>query len=390
MKVAVLGPLPGEGAFAGGVDAVVSALVDGLAARPEIELHLVTAVPGLMTATTEQRCAPASDGCGYSLHCVPHPRGDRLLWHLPVVRPLADVLAKIDPDVVHAHMAGLYAGAALRSGRPAAITLHGVVFREAALALAHSSAAARLRWRLDALYERWVVRRAHDLIAVSPYVAQEYRSLTSARFHEIENPVGDRFFSVPDIMEHSASPVLLCVARVLPRKDILTLLEAFAGVRAAIPDATLEIAGQADADPAYTAACRSAIERLGLGGSIRFLGSQGGDDLAGCYARSDVVLLTSRQETAPVVVAEAMAAGRPVVATAVGGVPFMVADGVTGLLAQPADAAGLAHATIALLRNPAQRAAFGHAARTQARQRFRLSTVVERTVALYRNLTDAQ
>jgi glycosyltransferase involved in cell wall biosynthesis len=386
VKVAMLGPLPGEGAFAGGVDAVVAALVDGLAARPEIELHVVTAVPGLKAATTEQRCAPASDGCGYLLHCVPHPRGDRLLWHLPVVRPLAAALAKIDPDIVHAHMAGPYAGAALQSGRPAAITLHGVVFREAALALAHSSAAARLRWRLDALYERWVVRRARDLIAISPYVAQEYRPLTRARFHAIENPVADRFFDVPDAAERPASPSLLCVARVIPRKDILTLLAAFAGIRAAIPDATLEIAGQADADPAYTAACRSAIERLELGGSIRFLGSQGGDDLAACYARADVVLLTSRQETAPVVVAEAMAAGRPVVATAVGGVPFMVTDGQTGLLAQPGDARGLADAAGALLRDPAQRLAFGRAARAQAERRFRLNAVVEQTVTLYRDL----
>ena len=155
--------------------------------------------------------------------------GDRLLWHLPVVRPLADVLAKIDPDVVHAHMAGLYAGAALRSGCPAAITLHGVVFREAALALAHSSAAHGLRWRLDALYERWVVRRAHDLIAISPYVAHEYRSLTTRPLPRDRKPGGRPIFQSRIWMEHSASPVLLCVARVIPRKDILTLLEAFAG-----------------------------------------------------------------------------------------------------------------------------------------------------------------
>jgi glycosyltransferase involved in cell wall biosynthesis len=384
----MLGPLPGESAFAGGVDAVVSALVGGLAARPEIELHVVTAVPGLKMATTEQQCAPDPDSRSYVLHRVPHPRGDRLAWHLPVVRQLAAALAEIDPDVVHAHMAGPYAGAALQSGRPAAITLHGVVFREAALALAHSSAAARLRWRLDALYERWVVRRARDLIAISPYVAQEYRPLTRARFHEIENPVTDRFFSIPDAAEaeHSASPVLLCVARVIPRKDILTLLEAFAVVRAVIPGATLEIAGQSDAEPAYTAACRSTIERLELGGSVRFLGGLGGDDLGACYSRADLVLLTSRQETAPVVIAEAMAAGRPMVATAVGGVPFMVADGQTGLLTQPGDVRGVAHAASALLCDPAQRLAFGRAARAQAEQRFRLNAVVEQTVTLYRDL----
>ena len=386
----MLGPSPGQSAFLGGVDAVVAALVDGLAARPEIELHVITAAPGLKAATAEQQRASTSGGRGWLLHRVPQPRGDRLLWHESAIRPMAAVLRVIDPDVVHAHMAGLYAGAALRSGRPAAITLHGVLFREAALALAHSSPAARLRWQLDALYERWIVRRACDLIAISPYVAQEYGSLTRARFHAIENPVADRFFAVPDATEHAAAPLLLCVARVIPRKDILTLLEVFANVRAAIPDAALEIAGQADADLAYTGACHAAIERLDLGGSVRFVGSLGGNDLAACYARTDLVLLTSRQETAPVVVAEAMAAGRPVVATAVGGVPFMVADGQTGSLALPGDVTGLADAAVALLRNPERRAAFGRAARAQAERRFRLDAVVDRTIALYRDLAGAQ
>jgi glycosyltransferase involved in cell wall biosynthesis len=99
-----------------------------------------------------------------------------------------------------------------------------------------------------------------------------------------------------------------------------------------------------------------------------------------------VVLLTSRQETAPVAVAEAMAAGRPAVATAVGGVPFMVQEGETGFLAEPGDAAGLAEATIRLLARPDLRRAFGQAGRAEAERRFRLASVVERTVALYRNL----
>ncbi len=383
MRVAMLGPYRGNRDVVGGVDAVVLALAEGLAARPEVDLHIITSTPGLSEATIEQIGR-------LTLHSVPHPYRDRLLWRQPAVRHIQGALRAVAPDVAHAHMGGIYADAALQWGGPAAIVLHGVVFREAALALAHSSLPVRMRWRLDALYERWVVHRARDLITISPYVAQEYRRLTRARFHDIENPVGDRFFDLPgaeaDALREGAHPLLLCVARVIPRKDILTLIEAFAHVRKAIPTAELEIAGREDADPAYTAACREAVQRWGLGDSVRFLGSLFDADLAACYGRADLVLLTSRQETAPVVVAEAMAAGRPVVATAVGGVPYMVADGQTGLLAQPGDASGLAEAAIALVRDPVRRSAFGRAARTAAERRFRLAAVVERTLALYESL----
>ncbi|MCX7707829.1 MAG: glycosyltransferase family 4 protein [Anaerolineae bacterium] len=248
-----------------------------------------------------------------------------------------------------------------------------------------------MRWQLDALFERWVIRRARDVIAISPYVAEEYRPLTRARFHAIENPVADEFFTIPEAAAGPLmAPRLLCVARVIPRKDILTLLAAFARILAACPQVRLEIAGSTTADPDYAASCRKTAEDLGLIGKVHFLGDLSGRALLDAYARADVVLLTSRQETAPVAVAEAMAAGRPVVATSVGGVPFMVADGVTGKLAAPGDASGLAQATLSLLGDPDLRVACGRAARAAAEERFRLRRVIARTVDLYRRLLSEQ
>jgi glycosyltransferase involved in cell wall biosynthesis len=87
-----------------------------------------------------------------------------------------------------------------------------------------------------------------------------------------------------------------------------------------------------------------------------------------------------------VAIAEAMAAGRAVVATRVGGVPFMVADGRTGLLVEPGDVRGLADAAITLLKDPERRLAYGRAARFEAERRFRLEAVVERTIGLYNSL----
>jgi len=255
---------------------------------------------------------------------------------------------------------------------PGVITLHGMVFREAALGWREGDWPARIRWGWDALYERWVMRQASDVIAISPYVAQEFAHLTRARFHAIENPVDDRFFAVPD--ERPGQLNVLCVARVIPRKDIVTLIRAFAAAHAAARTATLTIAGETDTDPDYFHRCRRLADELGVGGQVHFAGNL------------DRGALASRQETAPVTVAEAMASGRPVVATRAGGVSFMVQDGETGRLAEVGDAATLGRHMAELLADTARRQALGRRGREVARARFGLSSIVESTVALYATL----
>jgi len=381
MRIAMLGPYPQDPgtdvALIGGVDAVVVALAHGLTQRPGTTVHLVTAVPGLTAPETRQLD-------GLVLHRVPRPRGGRLMWHRPVVKGLLEALHEIQPDVVHAHGSGPYAAAALQSRRPNVITLHGMIFREAALGWSDSSWPERLRWQWDALYERWVVRGATDIIAINPYVAREFTPLTQARFHAIENPVEDRFFAVPD--EVPGGHNILCVARVIPRKDILTLLRVFALVLNAVPAATLTIAGETDSAPDYFAACQDLAGELGIGQRVQFIGNLNRSALTEAYAAASVVALTSRQETAPVTVAEAMAAGRAVVATRAGGMEFMIADGETGLLAAVGDAATLGQHLTGLLENAPARHIMGRRGREIAESRFRLSRVVNRTLDLYAEL----
>ena len=128
MKVAVLGPCaldfaPGGAPLPGGVDAVVAVLASALAARQDIDLTVVTAVAGL--AQPVRRA-----GNGYTIYAVPRPRGGRLTGQRAVQSHLRTALATLAPDIVHAHSAGIYAGAALGCGRPTVITLHGIIFRE--------------------------------------------------------------------------------------------------------------------------------------------------------------------------------------------------------------------------------------------------------------------
>src|SRR5690606_16452936 len=120
----------------------------------------------------------------------------------------------------------------------------------------------------------------------------------------------------------------------------------------------------------------------GLTGRVRFLGWC--RDLPALYGTVDAVVLTSRNEGTPVALLEAMAAGRPVVATAVGGVPDIVEHGRSGLLIGDRDPAAIAGAVGRLAREPALRAELGRAGRAQA-GRFRASRLVEDVAQLYRD-----
>ncbi|MCB0234273.1 MAG: glycosyltransferase, partial [Anaerolineae bacterium] len=115
-------------------------------------------------------------------------------------RLLAKTLRAISPDIAHAHSAGTFADGALASGLPAIITIHGVIEQEAATERRSGITwREEMSWRYETWYERHCLRRARDVIAISPYVADIYRDLTSARMHLVENPVATPYFDLPNL-----------------------------------------------------------------------------------------------------------------------------------------------------------------------------------------------
>jgi glycosyltransferase involved in cell wall biosynthesis len=120
---------------------------------------------------------------------------------------------------------------------------------------------------------------------------------------------------------------------------------------------------------------------------VRFLGWR--DDPWRFYADLDVVILTSRNEGTPVALIEAAAAGVPAVATRVGGVPAVVADGGTGLLVAPGDAEALAAAVLSLLRDAPLRRAMSARARATVPPRFSSARLLARLARLYEREIDA-
>jgi glycosyltransferase involved in cell wall biosynthesis len=164
---------------------------------------------------------------------------------------------------------------------------------------------------------------------------------------------------------------VLSVARLVEKKGIAVLVEAAAALRVPF---RLCVVGEGP----LAASLALAARRAGLGDRVEFCGALTHHELPRAYADAHVVAVPSVRDSSddrdglPNVVLEAMACGRPVVASAVGAIPSAVRDGETGLLTRPGDAAGLGSALARLAGNSALRTRLGHAARALVERRFEL------------------
>ena len=174
--------------------------------------------------------------------------------------------------------------------------------------------------------------------------------------------------------------VLLSVARFAPQKNHELLIRAFAIVAATHKDARLVLAGRGELQEQterFTAT-------LGIRDRVKFLGLR--TDVPDVMAAADIFVLSSDFEGNPLAVMEAMAAGLPVVSTAVGGVPELIEDGKQGLLVKAGDVEALADRLASLLANDAERLRMGQAAACRAQRDFDIGIMAARYSALYEQL----
>jgi glycosyltransferase involved in cell wall biosynthesis len=236
--------------------------------------------------------------------------------------------------------------------------------------------------------ERRLARRTDVLIAVSPQVRDDLLSLgvgTSEQYRVVPLGLDLRRFDGTDqpcgrlrdqLGLSGDTPLVGAVGRLVPIKDIGTLLAAIAR----LPGVHLALLGDGES--------RRQLEvtayELGISERAHFLGWYA--DVAGAMTDFDVVALTSLNEGTPVAIIEALASGRPVVATAVGGVSFVVNDGVTGLLVPKADPASLAEQLRRVLDNRSRAMSMAAAGRRDVMERFSYQRLVSDMTDLYGTL----
>jgi glycosyltransferase involved in cell wall biosynthesis len=379
------GPLAAIGGVdAGGQNVHVAALAAGLAMRGhDVTVHTRRDDDALPERVVTQD--------GYNVVHVPAgpPRPlpkDDLLRHMPeFAAVLRRTWAERPPDLVHAHfwMSGL-ASVAAAGDIPVLQTFHalGSVKRR------HQGAADTSPPQRVEL-ERALCRNVAHVVATCSDEVFELRrlGLTSERVSIVPCGVVTAVFTPRGpVAPRSDRPRLLVLGRLVERKGQDDAVRALT----AVPDAELVVVGgpeadRLDADPEVQR-LREVASAAGVGDRLVFTGSVSRADVPAWVRSADVVLAVPWYEPFGITPLEAMACGKPVVATAVGGLVDTVVDGVTGALVPPRDPAALGEAVAALLADEERRAAYGAAGVRRARARYRWSRVVADTEAVYRQV----
>ena len=360
----------------GGVAAVTVVLARAMARHGGMEVHVVT-------VDREQPSLAIDKDEGVTVHHLPGSRWPQIAdihWG-PGRKRLVQYLLELKPDLVHTHETyGLALGGRLPF--PHVFTVHGF---DHANVVAEASEMAWLRSRLWRLAEHHGLGRHQHIIAISPYVRHMVEPQTRARIYDIDNPVDERFFNIP---RQEGTGRILSVGWINERKNTLGLVQAFARAVRSGMAATLAIAGEPTRS-AYSQTVVDCVEREGLRGRVHFLGRISHEQLRDELGRASLFVLASRQENAPMAIAEAMAASVPVVSSNCCGMPYMVDDGVSGYLVDPEDTAALSDRMTRILTDDSLQAKMGEQARRTALNRFHPDVVARKTMDVYQALIRA-
>lgn len=304
-----------------------------------------------------------------------------------------------EADVYHSVATG-YCGAvggmaALLYGKPFMITEHGIYSREREAEIIKSD------WAKGDFKSIWIRYFYH--LAQLAYVSADHVYTLFEHNAKIEAELGcdpekigvvpngihmERFAAIPELTEHAGPIVIGAVVRVVPIKDIVTLLRAFFLVHRAMPETELYVMGNVEEDPEYVALCKRTVETLGIEG-VMFTGSI---DVAAYLPRMDVLVLSSISEGQPLSVLEGFAAHRPYVTTDVGCCRELIygdstdALGAAGAVVAPMDYEAMAREILRLARDYKLRkemAAVGY-------ERCRRGYTYEHFIASYRRIYEEE
>jgi glycosyltransferase involved in cell wall biosynthesis len=340
-------------------------------------------------------------------------------WHMRAMHiPMLRLLAGGCPDasVIHAVSTG-YAGligavASRKTGRRLVVTEHGLYAREREMELsratwikdldlrelggARPSPLRRLWSHYFRMLSRIAYHQASQLVTLSEANRAKQLADGAAPGKIVVVPNGVAWTGRPALEAPAPASIptftprklrIGFVGRVVPIKDVITLIRAVALAREQV-DLEVSIIGPQDEDKAYAARCRDLVTQLRLDETIKFLGPR---NTAEMYPQLDVVLLTSLSEGQPLVILEAYAAGVPVIATDVGACRELIEGGdeldrklgPSGIVTRVANPIATAAAICTMARHPELRAQMGRTAQARVAARYQLQHVVASYDSLY-------
>lgn len=341
-------------------------LLDGFKLLPAHEVHVVC-------ATRKPVESPMRLAANIFYHSVNVPSfGMMKTAYIPTILAVRKKIQEIHPDIVHGQGTERDCSmCAVFSGFPNVLTIHGNM-------RVHASrpATASSYYRMAALLESLCLRRTNGVVAISSYTRGLVSGLAKKSWL-LPNAVDPTFFDAkptpPPI------PRFLFVGSLTERKNPLALINALRELLLA-GEATVAFAGEGYAQDPYFQNLEEAARDLP---GVSFLGFLARDALRSEFEKATALILPTHEDNCPMVVLEAQAAGIPVAASAVGGVPDLIQHRKTGLLFDPANQTEISNSIKELLHRVDLRASLAAAGKKYALENYHPKVVAQRHIEIY-------
>lgn len=379
MKLAILGPYPINGdvnKINGGVEAVIVNMVKGLSGFKDLDIQIITA-----SFSIDREKDFVSNGI--NVHAVPlERRFGNIMFYSKTRKMLSGKIDELKPDLVHAHIFRYYTLAALAgSCKKVVVSSHGLPSYDWGLSCGIRDRVRR--YSESRIYAR-CIKGADNIIINSPFAKEVLGGLLdNKKVYELNNPVSDAFFNIDNSAEEENK--VLFAGNISEAKGIMTLLEAIGILKKDFRDIRLAIAGDFK-DRDFYHKLNRLIKENDLEGAVSFLGRLDDNGLKEEYGKASVFAFPSNEDVAPLSLLQAMAGAKAIVASRVGGIPYMIDNGISGFLIEKKDHNALAEKIGVLLRDSGLRRKLGFAAREKTLKGYSIDSVTGKLYSIYKDL----
>ena len=347
------------------------ALLQGFAELPAVEVHVISCLQQPVVSPDRL----ASNIWYHALH-VPKS-GWLRTGYQGCIRAVRTKLARLKVDLAHGQGTERDCSiSAVLSGYPNVLTIHGNM---RLIAKVNRSRPFTFMWLASKL-ERFTIPRSHGVVCITRYTKEAVANL-ARRTWVVPNAVDSTFFSLK--VKPDSPPLVLCVGSIVVRKNQNALIRALDTVQQKLPFTLCFLGAAGGKGDAYAEEFFREVQARPW---CRYEGLADRVKLKSYFERASLLVLPSLEDNCPMVVLEAMAAGVPVAAAAVGGVPELISPDGTGLLFNPMDAESMRSAVEKILANADFGRRMANQANLEARQRFHPAVIAQRHIDIYREV----
>ena len=289
------------------------------------------------------------------------------------------LLKQIKPDIINAHHTDEYALASIKATFPYVITIHGIYSR----LIPNDNFISRAK--IVSMIEKYILKKAKNLIATSPFVYEAVGNSPTAKFYDIENCLDEKYFV--QNKDYSINYNLLFIGHIIEDKGAYYILEAINKLKTEFPKIKLNIIGNFSVyEESYRNKFLEFIAINGISNFVNFLGFLREEEKIHIINNTTILIHPSRLETFGMAIAEATATGTPIIASRVGGIPYTIGGKGNAILVEFKNVDQIIMNIRKLFLDQDLRITLGTNAKSEAFRRFHPSVIITETIDCYKDI----